>query len=272
MTSEYFIRLNPNNSTPVKTGYTFKTGDKGAQLKITVEGLDYSSTTAKIVFKRSNGTSVERSIAAANNVYVHTIQGTELAVPGIVVADVKFYQSSNRVSTASFIFMVIDDTMDGLGTGTAGYSDTLAYYQQEMLAAIANLQAQSAAYNASLASFNTQFQQQLNNYIAQFGNVGTFKPKGTYNASTTYKPLDFVYYNGASWVCRVQCTGQTPADGTYWQELVDATTFESRIAVLEKALEDNVYDYPIADEDGVVLTDEDNNELYGTNIYILATA
>ena len=41
--------------------------------------------------------------------------------------------------------------------------------------------------------------------------------KGTYNASTTYTHLDWVRYNGKSWVCKQDNTvGVTPTEGAYW--------------------------------------------------------
>ena len=44
--------------------------------------------------------------------------------------------------------------------------------------------------------------------------------KGTYSASATYNSLDFVYYNGSSYVAKKDgLTGVTPAEGTNWQYL-----------------------------------------------------
>lgn len=48
-------------------------------------------------------------------------------------------------------------------------------------------------------------------------------PKGNYNAATEYARLDFVLYNGSSWVSKVDGNiGHTPADGAYWQELASS--------------------------------------------------
>lgn len=44
--------------------------------------------------------------------------------------------------------------------------------------------------------------------------------KGTYSASATYNNLDFVYYNGSSYVAKKDgLTGVTPAEGANWQYL-----------------------------------------------------
>lgn len=44
--------------------------------------------------------------------------------------------------------------------------------------------------------------------------------KGDYNSGVTYNALDFVRYNGASWVCKVDGTvNVTPASGANWQLL-----------------------------------------------------
>lgn len=45
-------------------------------------------------------------------------------------------------------------------------------------------------------------------------------PKGTWSSSTAYTRLDVVLYNGSSWVAIADSTGQVPAEGsTYWQLL-----------------------------------------------------
>lgn len=42
-------------------------------------------------------------------------------------------------------------------------------------------------------------------------------PKGDYASGTTYNMLDLVRYNNKSWVCKQNCTGQTPQEDSYWQ-------------------------------------------------------
>lgn len=196
MTSAYTINLNPNITTPVKTGYTFKSGDKGITFNLVVQEMDPTGTSAKIAFHRANGTSVEAALSGQGPTYSYMILGNEFAVPGVVVADVKFYQSTTqRVSTASFVFNVINDTLDGLGGGTAGYSD--------------ELETLSAA---------------MEGYIEAFGNLGPINPRGAYNASTAYEPADCVSYNGNSWLCIQPCTGVTPSEGAYWQQVADMAT------------------------------------------------
>jgi hypothetical protein len=204
MTSAYTINLNPNITTPVKTGYTFKSGDKGITFNIAVTEMDPTDTSAKIAFHRANGTSVEAALSGQGPTYSYTILGNEFAVPGVVVADVKFYQSTTqRVSTASFVFNVINDTLDGLGGGTAGYSDELETLRAEM---------EEAA-------------EVLDDYIDAYGELKPLNPRGNYDAATTYHPCDMVYYNGASWVNTAESTGQAPSTGSaYWMKGVDLDT------------------------------------------------
>lgn len=193
MTSAYTINLNPNITTPVKTGYTFKSGDKGITFNLVVQEMDPTGTSAKIAFHRANGTSVEASLTGGGPNYSYTILGNEFAVPGVVVADVKFYQSTTqRVSTASFIFNVIGDTLDGLGGGTAGYSDELETLRATM-----------------------------EGYIEAFGELSPMKPRGAYSSSTQYYPGDCVTLNSASWLCIQPCKNVTPNDGAYWQKVVE---------------------------------------------------
>lgn len=63
------------------------------------------------------------------------------------------------------------------------------------------------------------------------GKVGLVN-KGTYNASTAYTALDFVQYDGSSYVALKSVQGVTPSnDGTNWQYLARGTAL---------ALQDNL--------------------------------
>ena len=202
MTSAYTINLNPNITTPVKTGYTFKAGDKGITFNIVVNEMDNATgMTAKICFMRANGASVEATLTGTGPTFSYTTLGNEFAVPGVVVADVKFYNSTTqRYSTASFVFNVIGDTLDGIGAGTGGYSDQLEQLTEE------------------LQDLSEDFEDTLQEYIDAFGTVGPVNPMGNYNSTTQYHIFDLVYYNGSSYLCRRDCKNQTPsANSQYWQ-------------------------------------------------------
>lgn len=194
MTSAYSINLNFNNTIPVKTDFTFKQGDKGITLNLATTGLDPTGTTAHIVFKRSNGTSVEAELTGQTGPsYSYTILGNEFEIPGVVVADLKLYNGdTQRVSTASFIFLVTGDTMDGVGGGTGGYSDQLEQLSEE-------------------------FEDTLNEYKDAFGDVGAVNPRGAYDSTADYNVLDLVSYQGSSYLCRTACKNKVPTNTTYWQ-------------------------------------------------------
>ena len=194
MTSEYNLALNFNNNIPVKTDLTFKQGDKGITLNLATSGLDTTGTTAHIVFKRGNGTSVEAELTGQSGpTYSYTILGNEFEVPGVVVADLKLYNGdAQRVSTASFIFLVTGDTMDGVGGGTGGYSDQLEQLSQE-------------------------FEDTLEEYKDAFGDVGAVNPRGAYDSTADYNVLDLVSYQCSSYLCRTACKNKVPTNTTYWQ-------------------------------------------------------
>jgi hypothetical protein len=204
MTSAYTINLNPNITTPVKTGYTFKAGDKGITFNIVVNEMDNATgMTAKICFMRANGASVEATLTGTGPTFSYTTLGNEFAVPGVVVADVKFYNSTTqRYSTASFVFNVIGDTLDGIGAGTGGYSD-------------------------QLETLSAEFSDTLHEYQDAFGLVGAIIPRGVYSATTHYSALDLVSYSGSSWLCREGCTGVTPSAGQYWQLFASGNDYAS---------------------------------------------
>lgn len=216
--TEYNIRLNPNCASVVHTGLKFKAGDKGIIFKIAVDEMDTTGTTAKIVFQRSNGTSVESDITGTDGTYTYKTLGNEFAVPGKTVADVKFYASGNRESTASFVFEVCGDTMNGLGAGTAGYSDRLEQLVAEAEAAEAkNIKAQE-----ELETTEEEMAAVLQKFKEQYGAVGALNPRGNWNGSVSYAIRDLVYYEGFTWVCLVANKGVAPTtDSGAWIKHTD---------------------------------------------------
>lgn len=210
---EYNIRLNMNQAAAVNTGLKFKSGDRGVIFVILVDGMDTSNTTAKIVFKRSNGTSVEAAIAEGNGVYSYKTLGNEFAVPGKTVADVKFYAEDDRVSTASFVFEVGSDTMDGLGTGTGGYSDTLEQLMKDIEAARADMEQVVQDAEKTQEDMDVALQK----FVEDFAVVGTLNPRGAWNENKTYNLRDIVHYLGSMWIGLGESTGETPSeDSTAW--------------------------------------------------------
>lgn len=47
--------------------------------------------------------------------------------------------------------------------------------------------------------------------------IGNTKGVGTYNPSTTYKPNNFVQYNGSTYMCIAQALNKVPTDVAFWQ-------------------------------------------------------
>ena len=245
MNREINIRLNANRAKAVHTGHKFASGDKGIVFRIAVDELDTTGTTAKIVFKRSNGTSVEAGITGTEGVYSYTTLGNEFAVVGPVTADVKFYENENRVSTSTFVYDVTADTLDGLGNGTAGYSDTLERMKKSMEQAEADIlaakdelesraeeilqQMKETAENAEedvetaekkMVDLSADLEALYQEYVDAFGSTGPFNPRGPYSETETYTVRDMVTHNDASWVCYRNCTGATPSkESDCWQYL-----------------------------------------------------
>lgn len=48
-------------------------------------------------------------------------------------------------------------------------------------------------------------------------------PKGAYSPSTTYHLLDFVSYQGSTYICKQTSTGNAPTNTTYWQIMAQGT-------------------------------------------------
>lgn len=194
--TEYNIRLNPNCASVVHTGLKFKTGDKGITFKIAVEELDVTGTTARIVFLRANGTSVESNISSTDGVYTYKTLGNEFAVPGKTVADVKFYTDNDRISTASFIFEVGADTMDGLGAGTSGYSDTLEQMMSEIEATREKME--QVVENAEQTQLDMEAA--LQKFVEEYAGTGALNPRGAWSPDETYNLRDIVHHGNCLWI------------------------------------------------------------------------
>lgn len=126
MTQNFQVRLSMNQAAVVKSGLVLKQGDFGMNLEIEVLNFDTSNTTPQIVFRKPMGAVESTSVTKAGNVYTYTLRGTELDTPGKVICDLKLKNSTTqRISSASFSFEVIADTLDGLAEQASSYSDTI---------------------------------------------------------------------------------------------------------------------------------------------------
>lgn len=126
MNQTYHVQLSMNQSATVRTGLVFKQGDFGFDIAIEIKDFDNTGTTPQIVFRKSQGAVESTDITVVNNTYTYTIKGNELDVPGVGICDIKLKNTTTqRISTASFEFEVIADTLDGLNEHANSYSDTI---------------------------------------------------------------------------------------------------------------------------------------------------
>ena len=50
-------------------------------------------------------------------------------------------------------------------------------------------------------------------------------PRGTYDNATTYQVGDLVFYQGASYVAKLQTVGNLPTNTTYWQLVISVQEY-----------------------------------------------
>jgi hypothetical protein len=133
MNQKYHVQVSMNQAAIVKTGLAWKQGDFGFQVEIEVLDFDTSGTTPQIVFRKSAGAVESTDVSVVGNVYTYTFKGTELDVPGFGVCDLKLKNSTTqRISTASFMYECIADTLDGLNEHANSYSDTIGQIWQTL--------------------------------------------------------------------------------------------------------------------------------------------
>lgn len=127
MTQKYQVKVSMKQAAIVETGIVLKQGDFGMQLEIEVLDFDATGTTPQIVFRKAMGAVESTTITVSGNKYTYTFKGTELDTPGKVFCDLKLKNSTTqRISTASFMFKVVADTLDGLAEESSSYSDTIS--------------------------------------------------------------------------------------------------------------------------------------------------
>jgi hypothetical protein len=81
-------------------------------------------------------------------------------------------------------------------------------------------------------------------------------PKGNYQAGEAYYKLDFVQYNGNTYVCKKDCKDIEPTDTDYWMESCKGVT-------LQGDTKDNTATFDIADERINIISGESHADIFG---------
>ena len=131
---QYNIYLGMYKQEIVDTDLTFCQGDYGEELVI--HGIS-DSRTARIVFRKPDGNTVERTnLTKDNDVYKYTLQVAELQAIGTVIADVKFTDASSRESSQKFKFTVKPDTINDSVKDSGAWSDSIEQAKTQFAAAL----------------------------------------------------------------------------------------------------------------------------------------
>ena len=226
MTKDFNVSVSMNQAAPVKTGVVLKQGDFGFDLKITVMDFTVTGSTPQIVFRKPMGAVESTDVTASGNVYTYTFKGTELDTPGKVFCDLKLKNSTTqRISSASFQFECIADTLDGLAEESSSYSDTIADIAEslqnystdsEAWAAgtkngtpVSSTDAQyrnNAKYYAELTANTVDYSKNTINSALETNNLaykysfelGYLSTAGTINPTNDYATSDYIDTQGAS--------------------------------------------------------------------------
>ena len=208
MTQVYKVQVSMNQASVVQTDLVFKQGDFGFQLAIEILDFDLTGVTPQIVFRKPTGAVESTSLTLSGTTYTYTIQGTELDTPGNCICDIKLKNSTTqRISTASFMYTVDADTLDGLNEHANSYSDTIEqiwttlqdFSEDSEAWAVgtkngvpvdsqAEQHANNAKWYADRADSDAQSSQQLYTKFVNAMGIGTFN----YNGNNGH-----LYYNAA---------------------------------------------------------------------------
>ena len=73
-------------------------------------------------------------------------------------------------------------------------------------------------------------------------------PKGAWNASTSYAPLDVVSYGGSAFLARRANSNVTPAEGDDWQMIAEKATIGNLLQTTGESTEDAMSQKAVSDE------------------------
>lgn len=207
MTQEYDVQVSMNQASIVETDLVFKQGDFGFTIAIEILDFDLTGASPQIVFRKSTGAVESTTLVKAGNIYTYTFVGTELDTPGIVVCDIKLKNTTTqRISTASFMFKVESDTLNGLNEHANSYSDTIGQIWQTLQDYSETSEAWAVGTRGGVA-VDTSQQQHANNskYYAERSQNGAERSEDIYElmiASMGIGTFSFsngkLYYNAVS--------------------------------------------------------------------------
>ena len=121
----YTVVLDVTDNGCIDTGWRLHQGDYGESqvvVKVVNNGVNMfdENVRPQITFRRSDGISIVGAMFIEDSTYKYNFYGNELAVPGIVLMDLKFIDSQGRTSTAASRFIVLPnpegDTQEGSHT------------------------------------------------------------------------------------------------------------------------------------------------------------
>lgn len=93
----------------------------------------------------------------------------------------------------------------------------------------------------------------------------TINPAGNYDNATTYEIGDLVFYQGASYIAKLQTVGNLPTDTTYWQLVISVQEYFEYVSKNIKS-----WDYSLSytgDKLTVVVYTENSNTITKTLNY-----
>ena len=134
----YTIRLDLRDTGIVNTSLRLKQGDSGIKIVVNVfnggVAVFDSSIIPKIVFRRSDGASVQANMTVESSAYSYTLVGNELQTPGKELIDVNFpLGDTGRESTVSCSIEVVPDTITPNTGGSGIYDNDLSEWLAEIL-------------------------------------------------------------------------------------------------------------------------------------------
>lgn len=132
----YDIELNANDSSTLETQYVFTQGDYGQiqfSIRVKVNGAYVTNAQrAYIVFTLPNGyvvTGADMSKSVAT--YTYPFQGSELQVPGTILADVKLVYTDGQISSNKFSFICRYDPLHDKSFNAGPYISQLQTFIDE---------------------------------------------------------------------------------------------------------------------------------------------
>ncbi|MEK4008324.1 hypothetical protein [Paenibacillus sp. FSL H3-0333] len=230
-TGKVFIHDKMIATTVAEDGTVLETLDKVVSNTTTKVDAKLAIADTKITAMNTATTAATNATAAANSATTNANNAATAANTAKTNADSAAASVNSAKDGANTAAQVANNAASAANTAKTNADNATSAANTAATAAntaktnadIATIAANTAKSNADSAAANANskatYAQTQGDYAKASGDA--LVHKGTYNASTAYIPKNIVYYNGSTFMCMANTTGNVPTNTIYWQKITN---------------------------------------------------